>query len=51
MDARTLIMLAAAGLLGLMMLIWHTHRVFQTMRVSQVSEEWLARRRGRPDID
>jgi hypothetical protein len=51
MDAQTLIMLAAAGLLGVMMLIWQTHRRFHTMRVSQVSEEWLARRRCRPDVD
>ena len=41
----------AAATLGVTMLIWQTHRFIRSMRISTLSEDWLARRRCRPDFN
>jgi hypothetical protein len=51
MDSQTLMFAAAAGTLCVTMLIWQAHRFIRSMRVSPLSEDWLARRRCRPDFE
>ena len=48
METETLFAVAA-GTLFVTMLLWQAHRFIGSMRVSSVSEDWLARRRCRRD--